>query len=147
MCPHPCEKACRRGKVDEPINIVQLKSFAADLDLKGDSFVPKCAPSTGKKVAIVGGGPAGLTAAYYLAQLGHEVTVFDMMEKMGGMLRYGIPQYRLPKEVLDSEIKIIEKTGVRLCNNVKLGKDITVENLKSVNDAVILAPGAWNQLL
>lgn len=143
VCPHPCEKACRRGKVDEPINIVQLKSFAADLDLKGDSFVPECAPSTGKKVAIVGGGPAGLTAAYYLAQLGHEVTVFDMMEKMGGMLRYGIPQYRLPKEVLDSEIKIIEKTGVRLCNNVKLGKDITVENLKSVNDAVILAPGAW----
>ena len=66
-----------------------------------------------------------------------------MMEKMGGMLRYGIPQYRLPKEVLDSEIKIIEKTGVRLCNNVKLGKDITIENLKSVNDAVILAPGAW----
>ena len=143
VCPHPCEKACRRGKVDEPINIVQLKSFAADLDLKGDSFVPECAPSTGKKVAIVGGGPAGLTAAYYLAQLGHEVTVFDMMEKMGGMLRYGIPQYRLPKEVLDSEIKIIEKTGVRLCNNVKLGKDITIENLKSVNDAVILAPGAW----
>ena len=86
VCPHPCEKACRRGKVDEPINIVQLKSFAADLDLKGDSFVPECAPSTGKKVAIVGGGPAGLTAAYYLAQLGHEVTVFDMMEKMGGML-------------------------------------------------------------
>jgi len=71
--------------------------------------VPECAPSTGKKVAIVGGGPAGLTAAYYLAQLGHEVTVFDMMEKMGGLLRYGIPQYRLPKEVLDSEIKIIEK--------------------------------------
>ena len=143
VCPHPCEKACRRGKVDEPINIVQLKSFAADLDLKGDSYIPETAEKTGKKVAIVGGGPAGLTAAYYLAQLGHEVTVFDMMDKMGGMLRYGIPQYRLPKEVLDSEIKIIEKTGVRFCNNVKLGRDITIENLKSVNDAVILAPGAW----
>lgn len=143
VCPHPCEKACRRGKVEEPINIAQLKAFAADLDLKGDAYVPEVAPETGKKVAIVGGGPAGLTAALYLREKGHEVTVFDMMEKMGGMLRYGIPQYRLPKEVLDSEIAIIEKTGVRLCNNVKLGRDITLDNLRNVNDAVILAPGAW----
>lgn len=143
VCPHPCEKACRRAKVEEPINIAQLKAFAADMDLKGDSYVPQTAPSTGKKVAIVGGGPAGLSAALYLRIMGHEVTVFDMMDKMGGMLRYGIPQYRLPKEVLDSEISIIEKTGVRLVNNCKLGKDITVDMLKSVNDAVILAPGAW----
>lgn len=143
VCPHPCEKACRRGKVEEPINIAQLKSFAADMDLKGESYLPECAPATGKKVAIVGGGPAGLTAAYYLRTLGHEVTVFDMMDKMGGMLRYGIPQYRLPKEILDSEIKLIEKIGVRLVNNVKFGSDITMDMLKSVNDAVILAPGAW----
>lgn len=143
VCPNPCEKACRRGKVEEPINIAQLKSFAADIDLKGESYLPECAPATGKKVAIVGGGPAGLTAAYYLRTLGHEVTVFDMMDKMGGMLRYGIPQYRLPKEILDSEIKLIEKLGVRLVNNVKFGSDITMAMLKSVNDAVILAPGAW----
>lgn len=143
VCPHPCEKACRRAKVEEPVNIVQLKAFAADMDLKGDSYIPQTAPLTGKKVAIVGGGPAGLSAALYLRIMGHEVTVFDMMDKMGGMLRYGIPQYRLPKEVLDSEISIIEKTGVRLVNNCKLGKDITVDMLKSVNDAVILAPGAW----
>lgn len=143
VCPHPCEKACRRGKVEEPINIAQLKFFAADLDLKGEKYLPACAKATGKKVAIVGGGPAGLTAAYYLRTLGHEVTVFDMMEKMGGMLRYGIPQYRLPKELLDSEIALIEKLGVRLVNNVKFGKDITLDMLKSVNDAVILAPGAW----
>lgn len=143
VCPHPCEKACRRAKVEEPVNIAQLKAFAADMNLKGDAYVPETAAPTGKKVAIVGGGPAGLTAALYLREKGHEVTVFDMMEKMGGMLRYGIPQYRLPKEVLDSEIAIIEKTGVRLCNNVKLGKDITLENIRSVNDAVILAPGAW----
>lgn len=143
VCPHPCEKACRRAKVEEPINIAQLKAFAADLDLKGESYTPEVAESTGKKIAIVGGGPAGLTAAMYLRKLGHEVTVFDMMEKMGGMLRYGIPQYRLPKEVLDSEIAIIEKMGVRLCNNVKLGRDITIDGIKSVNDAVILAPGAW----
>lgn len=143
VCPHPCEKACRRGKVEEPINIAQLKFFAADLDLKGEKYLPACAKATGKKVAIVGGGPAGLTAAYYLRTLGHEVTVFDMMDKMGGMLRYGIPQYRLPKELLDSEIALIEKLGVRLVNNVKFGKDITLDMLKSVNDAVILAPGAW----
>lgn len=143
VCPHPCEKACRRGKVEEPINIAQLKFFAADLDLKGDSYLPECKPSTGKKVAIVGGGPAGLSAGLYLRTLGHEVTVFDMMNKMGGMLRYGIPQYRLPKEILDAEISLIEKTGVRLVNNCKFGKDITLDMLKSVNDAVILAPGAW----
>lgn len=146
VCPHPCEKACRRANVDESINIAQLKAFAADMDLKGDSYVPEVAAPTGKKVAIVGGGPAGLTAALRLREKGHEVTVFDMMERMGGMLRYGIPQYRLPKEILDSELAIIEKTGVRFCNNVKLGKDITVENLKSVNDAVILAPGAWRSM-
>lgn len=143
VCPHPCEKACRRAKVEEPVNIAQLKAFAADLDLKGGAYIPECAPSTGKKVAIVGGGPAGLAAALYLRKAGHDVSVFDMMEKMGGMLRYGIPQYRLPKEVLDAEIAVIEKTGVKLFNNVKLGRDITLDNLKSVNDAVILAPGAW----
>lgn len=143
VCPHPCEKACRRAKVEEPINIAQLKFFAADIDLKGEAYLPECAPATGKKVAVVGGGPAGLTAAYYLRILGHEVTVFDMMDKMGGMLRYGIPQYRLPKEILDAEIGLIEKLGVRLVNNCKFGKDITLDMLKSVNDAVILAPGAW----
>lgn len=143
VCPHPCEKACRRAKVEEPINIAQLKAFAADLDLKGDSYLPPVAADTGKKVAIVGGGPAGLGAGLYLRTLGHQVTVYDMMDKMGGMLRYGIPQYRLPKEVLDSEIAIIEKVGVKMVNNCKLGKDITLDELKAQNDAVILAPGAW----
>ena len=143
VCPHPCEKACRRKNVEEPINIAQLKAFAADMDLKADSYTPDVAASTGKKVAIIGGGPAGLTAAYYLAIMGHSVTVYDMMEKMGGMLRYGIPQYRLPKDVLDKEIAIIEKTGVKLVNNVKLGKDFTIKSLKAENDAVIVAVGAW----
>ena len=143
VCPHPCEKACRRKNVEEPINIAQLKAFAADMDLKADSYTPNVAKATGKKVAIIGGGPAGLTAAYYLAIMGHSVTVYDMMEKMGGMLRYGIPQYRLPKDVLDKEIAIIEKTGVKLVNNVKLGKDFTIKSLKAENDAVIVAVGAW----
>ena len=143
VCPHPCEKACRRKNVEEPINIAQLKAFAADMDLKADSYIPERQEPTGKTVAIIGGGPAGLTAAYYLTIMGHEVTVYDMMEKMGGMLRYGIPQYRLPKEVLDKEIAIIEKAGVKLVNNVKLGKDFTIESLKAENDAVIVAVGAW----
>ncbi|MDO4893326.1 MAG: FAD-dependent oxidoreductase [Eubacteriales bacterium] len=143
VCPHPCEKACRRKNVEEPINIAQLKAFAADMDLKSDSYVPECKPASGKTVAIIGGGPAGLTAAYYLTIMGHSVTVYDMMDKMGGMLRYGIPQYRLPKEVLDKEIAIIEKAGVKLVNNVKLGKDFTIKSLKEQNDAVIVAVGAW----
>ncbi|WP_294904796.1 FAD-dependent oxidoreductase [uncultured Eubacterium sp.] len=143
VCPHPCETACRRGKVDESINIAQLKAFAADMDLNSDSYLPEKNTPTGKKIAIIGGGPAGLTAAYRLAISGHEVTVYDMMEKMGGMLRYGIPQYRLPKEVLDKEIAIIEKLGVKMINGVKLGKDFTVASLKAQNDAVIVAVGAW----
>ena len=143
VCPHPCETACRRGKVDEAINIAQLKAFAADMDLNSDSYLPEKNAPTGKKIAIIGGGPAGLTAAYRLAISGHEVTVYDMMEKMGGMLRYGIPQYRLPKEVLDKEITIIEKLGVKMINGVKLGKDFTVASLKAQNDAVIVAVGAW----
>lgn len=143
VCPHPCEKACRRKNVEEPINIAQLKAFAADMDLKSDSYLPEVKPATGKKIAVIGGGPAGLTAAYYLTIMGHSVTVYDMMDKMGGMLRYGIPQYRLPKEVLDKEIAIIEKTGVKFVNNVKLGVDFTVKSLKEENDAVIVAVGAW----
>ncbi len=143
VCPHPCEKACRRQNVEEPINIAQLKAFAADMDLKSDSYLPECKPASGKTVAIIGGGPAGLTAAYYLTIMGHSVTVYDMMDKMGGMLRYGIPQYRLPKEVLDKEIAIIEKAGVKLVNNVKLGRDFTIKSLKEQNDAVIVAVGAW----
>ncbi len=143
ICPHPCEKACRRGKVDEPINISQLKAFAGDMDINAESYIPQVAKSTGKKVSIIGGGPAGLTAGYYLAIKGHDVTIYDMMDKMGGMLRYGIPQYRLPKEVLDKEIAIIEKTGVKLVNNQKLGKDFTIKSLKEKSDAVIVAIGAW----
>ena len=143
VCPHPCEKGCRRANVDEPINIAQLKAFAADMDLNGDTYVPEIAAPTGKKVSIIGGGPAGLTAAYYLAVMGHSVTVYDMMDKMGGMLRYGIPQYRLPKEVLDKEIAVIEKTGVKMVNGKKLGVDFTIESLKAESDAVIVAVGAW----
>lgn len=144
VCPHPCETACRRQLVEEPISIAFLKAFAADKDLaSGDKFMPEVMASTGKTVGIIGGGPAGLTAAYFLATKGHKVTVFDAMPKMGGMLRYGIPQYRLPKQVLDMEIKSIEELGVELKNNVKIGKDISFDDIKSQFDATLVAIGAW----
>ena len=132
ICPHPCEKKCRRQYVDEAVSIAYLKSFAGDIDMANeDSYVPPVEPDSGKKVAVIGGGPGGLTAAFFLKRMGHSVTVFDMMDKMGGMLRYGIPEYRLPKAILDKEIKQIENLGVELKNNVKLGRDITVESLKN----------------
>ena len=145
VCPHPCEKKCRRGLVEEPISIAALKAYAADRDLEsGNTFVPEVAESTGKRIAVIGGGPGGISAAYYLAIKGHSVTVFDMMPEMGGMLRYGIPQYRLPKEVLDKELKLVEKLGIEFRNNIKIGRDITLDELKNKYDAVIAAPGAWS---
>lgn len=144
VCPHPCETACRRQLVEEPISIAFLKSFAADKDLQsGDKFMPEVAEPSGKTVGIIGGGPAGLTAAYFLAVKGHKVTVYDAMPKMGGMLRYGIPQYRLPKEILDMEISSVAELGVEMKNNIKVGTDITLDEIKSKHDAVIVAVGAW----
>ncbi len=144
ICPHPCEKNCRRQYVDEPISIAFLKSFVADMDLLGETYIPKIEPDTSKKVAIIGGGPAGLTAAYFLRKQGHSVTVFEQMPQMGGMLRYGIPEYRLPKAVLDKEIKLIEDMGVELKNNVNIGKDISFDKIKNDFDATLVAIGAWN---
>ncbi len=145
VCPHPCEKKCRRRLVEEPISIAALKAYAADRDFEsGNVFVPEIAEPTGKKVAVIGGGPGGISAAYYLAIKGHYVTVFDMMPKMGGMLRYGIPQYRLPKEVLDRELSLVERLGVEFRNNIKVGKDISLDILSEEYDAVIAAPGAWS---
>lgn len=144
ICPHPCEKKCRRQFVDEPVSIAFLKSFVADIDLKGDTFIPEAEPDSGKSVAVIGGGPAGLTAAYFLRTKGHSVTIFEQMPKMGGMLRYGIPEYRLPKAVLDREIETIEKMGVILKNNTKLGADFTLSELRDSFDSVLVAVGAWN---
>ncbi|MEF9922191.1 MAG: FAD-dependent oxidoreductase, partial [Anaerovoracaceae bacterium] len=143
VCPHPCEEECRRALVDEPINIVGLKRFAADLDLEEGAYVPEIADSTGKSVAIIGGGPMGLSAAYFLRQMGHDVTIFDAMPKLGGMLRYGIPEYRLPKEVLDDEIEVIEAMGAEIIPNTKIGVDIPFETVKNDFDAVLLGIGAW----
>lgn len=145
VCPHPCEKECRRRFVDEPVSIAFLKAFASDMDMASATpYVPPVEPDSGKTVAVVGGGPAGLTAAYFLRRQGHSVTVFDAMPKMGGMLRYGIPEYRLPKALLDREIAQIAALGVTMKNNVKIGKDVSLADLQKDFDAVILAAGAWS---
>jgi formate dehydrogenase major subunit len=141
VCPHPCEEACRREKVEEPVSIAALKRFASDKTAVR-SIIPKPAPDTGKRVAVIGGGPGGLTAAYYLRLKGHAVTVYDAMPMMGGMLRYGIPEYRLPKEGLQEEINAIKSTGVEFRNNVKIGRDLTLDWLRGNNDAVVVAVGA-----
>lgn len=143
VCPHPCETACRRQLVEDSISIAYLKAFAADEDLKENTFKPEVNEDTGKKVAVIGGGPGGLTAAYFLKIKGHDVTIFDKMEKLGGMLRYGIPQYRLPKEILDKEIELITSLGVHVKNNVEIGKDISFDEIKNTYDAVIVSIGAW----
>ena len=147
VCPHPCEEACRRKLVDEPISILNLKRYAADIDLNNpEPYLPEIAPPTMKSVGIVGGGPGGLSCAYFLAEMGHSVTVYDAMPKMGGMLRYGIPQYRLPKEIVDKEAALIEKMGVEFKNNVQIGRDMTFDSLKKAHDAVVIAIGAWKSL-
>ena len=140
ICEHPCENRCRRKMVDGAINIRGLKRYA--VDMAGDVENPPCAESTGKTVAVVGGGPSGLTAAYYLALMGHKVTVYDMHKKLGGMMRYGIPSYRYPREKLDGEIASILSLGIEAHTETKIGVDISFEELKSKFDAVYVAIGA-----
>ncbi len=141
VCPHPCEEKCRRDLLEGPLAIMQLKRFAADT--AGDAFVPQAAAPTGKRVAVVGAGPAGLTAAYFLARRGHGVEIFEMMPAPGGMLRYGIPAYRLSKDIVDKETARIQKLGVAIHYGRKLGRDVQLEELRRRFDAVFVAVGAW----
>ena len=145
VCPHPCETNCRRGIEDEPVSINQLKRFVADYEMNsGDRLPIRIAPETRKRVAVIGGGPAGLTCAYFLRRLGHQVNIFEAMPKLGGMLRYGIPEYRLPKEVLDWEIQSILDLGVDFHTNVKFGHDFDLSSLVASGfDAIFLGIGAW----
>lgn len=149
VCPHPCESYCRRGIEDEPVSINQLKRFVADYEMSSGKRLPiSCAPSTGKKVAVVGGGPAGLSCAYFLRRLGHDVTIFDMMPELGGMIRYGIPEYRLPKTVLKWETDGILALGIEHRPNFRLGKDFGIASLKTEGfDAVFLGIGAWKDYM
>ncbi len=147
ICPHPCEEDCRRNLTEAPLSICYLKAFAGDMDRASDDpYVPGIDADTGKKVAVIGGGPAGLTCAYQLRRKGHAVTVYENMPKMGGMLRYGIPEYRLPKAILDDEIRQVEALGITMKNGVCIGKDITLEELYAENDAVVVAIGAWKSI-
>ena len=140
ICEHPCEARCRRNMMDDSVNIRGLKRIAADFAGEVDS--PRCAPSTGKRIAILGGGPGGLSAAYYLQLMGHQTVVYEMLPKLGGMLRYGIPNYRLPKDRLDEDIQAILKTGVEIRHGLKIGRDITVQQLQQEYDAVLITIGA-----
>ena len=140
ICEHPCEARCRRNMVDDAINIRGLKRVAADM--AGKVPAPACGPSTGKKIAVVGGGPSGLSAAYYLQLMGHQVTVYEMLPKLGGMLRYGIPNYRLPKDRLDEDIEAVLETGIEVKYGVKIGLDIKLDELRQQYDAVLITVGA-----
>lgn len=146
VCTRPCEvKGCRRNLLDEPVGVDYIKRYLSDLDL-GDKepWRPEVAPRNGRKVAVVGAGPAGLSCAYYLAVRGYQVSILEAQPEAGGMLRYGIPEYRLPKDVLDLEVSQILDLGVELSTNVQLGRDFTVTSLKQGGyDAIFLGLGAW----
>jgi formate dehydrogenase major subunit len=149
VCPRPCEAPCRRQLIEEPITICQLHRFMADQTRPGEQtgelllpHEPK--PATGKRIAIVGGGPAGLAAAFYARLEGHAVKVFEAMPHPGGMLRYGIPSYRLPRDIIDEELTILWRMGVELQTGVRLGVDVQLDDLRAEFDAVFLALGAFN---
>jgi len=152
VCQHPCESRCRRQTVDESVNMREVHRVIADSILMSDQFeqvvgkiVAKRLAPSGKSVAVVGAGPAGLTAAFYLALTGHDVTVHDAHTEAGGMLRFALPAYRLPREVLDREIEIIRRLGVKFVFNSNVGTDVSVADLEAKFDAVFLSIGTWTE--
>lgn len=144
VCVRPCEVACRRNLLEgKGVGIDYLKRYATDMDFaSGDKYMPECKPKTGKKAAVIGAGPGGLSAAYYLALEGHTVEIFEASPHPGGMLRYGIPPYRLPNEIIDKEVESIEQMGVNIEYNKRLGDNISYKDLKNKYDSVILAIGS-----
>ena len=142
VCVRDCEVACRRNYVDEPVAVNKLKRFVADLD-SPHKWTPEIQNRNGKRVAVIGSGPAGLTAAYYLNNAGFDLTIFEKFDKPGGMLRYGIPEYRLPKQILDDEINWILSLGVKLETNKSLGRDFSIDDLFDTGyESIFIAPGA-----
>lgn len=143
ICEHPCERKCRRTLIDDPLNIRGLKKYAVDKARACDVETPKPNVATGKRISVIGAGPSGLTAAYFLSLMGHSIDVYEEHEKPGGMLRYGIPEYRLPKERLDEDIKSIINTGdITLHCGTKIGRDITFSEIRERSDAVYIGIGA-----
>jgi len=152
VCQHPCDKRCRRQTIDESVNMREVHRFIADSIFLSDKFetvakaiVARRLPHTGRKIAVAGAGPAGLTCAFYLAMLGHEVTVFDSLPAAGGMLRFALPEYRLPKAVLGKEIELIERLGVKFAFNTRVGTDISLSDIDDNFDAVFIAIGTWKE--
>jgi NADH-quinone oxidoreductase subunit F len=152
VCQHPCELRCRRAQADAPINMRETHRYIGDMmyDNGGAKKVLKRIlvrkkKATGKKIAVIGAGPAGLSAAFYLALLGHRVTVHEKAPAAGGMLRYALPEYRLPKKIVDKEVAFIRGAGVQFKFNVALGKELALEKLAATNDAVFIAVGTWEE--
>ena len=152
VCQHPCDDRCRRRTVDEPVNMREVHRPIADQVILTDRFegmvqrvLERRMPPTGQHVAVVGAGPTGLTCAYYLALLGHAVTVYKSRPAAGGMLRYALPEYRLPKAVLDREIELIARLGVDFRFNVNVGDDISLNEIAQQYDAVFLSIGTWKE--
>ena len=145
VCPRPCEQICRRTHVDEPVGINMIKRFVADWEMKNNLRLPiPCAKKTGHKVAVIGGGPAGLSCAYYLRRMGHSPTIFEAMPELGGQLRYGIPEYRLPKKDLAWEIQGILDLGIDIRLEQRLGSHFTINELEEEGfEAFFMAIGAW----
>jgi NADPH-dependent glutamate synthase beta subunit-like oxidoreductase len=145
VCPHFCEQSCNRANFDESLSIRDIERFVGDYILDNAiEVIGKPGASTRKKVAIVGSGPAGLAAAYYLRLSGHRVTVFDRMEEAGGLLRYAIPAYRLPRDIITRTIKMLENMGIEFKLKADVGKEITLDSLKKQYNAVFIGTGVWN---
>jgi NADPH-dependent glutamate synthase beta subunit-like oxidoreductase len=147
ICPHPCEEKCNRGRLDKPIAIEFLKRFLADMDLSLETpYIPKKKPGKQEKVAVIGAGPAGLTAAYYLAIEGYPVTVFEKLPVVGGMMAVGIPEFRLPRNILQAEIDVIKRLGVEIRLNVEIGKDLSFTGLEKDYKAIFIGVGCHRAL-
>jgi len=152
VCQHPCDDRCRRAALDEAVNMREVHRAIADQVYASDRFEAmverireRRLEPTGMHVAVVGAGPTGLTCAYYLALLGHAVTCYDSRPKAGGMLRYALPEYRLPKEVLDREVELIERVGVELRLGIEVGTEVTLNDLAQQFQAVFLSIGTWKE--
>ncbi len=152
VCQHPCDKRCRRSNLDEPVNMREVHRLIADSIFLSDKFedmvtkvVARRLPHTGRKIAIAGAGPAGLTCAFYLAMLGHDVTVYDSLPEAGGMLRFALPEYRLPKSLLAREVELISRVGVQFIFNTRIGTDLALNDLDDGYDAVFIAIGTWKE--